>query len=87
MGTETEYGIIVPGNQPLSVFDFVYPENPYLLRPLVLRAYFNGAPVVFQIENVMWHDGGLAFDIVMPDAVPATNVTRFFILNNNFAPS
>ena len=66
-------GVIVPGNQPLSVFDFVYPENPYMLRPLVLRSHFDGAPVVFQIENVMWRDGGLAFDVVVPDAVTSTH--------------
>ena len=53
MRLEPADGIIVPGNQPLSVFEFVYPENPYMLRPLVLRSHFDGAPVVFQIENVI----------------------------------
>jgi hypothetical protein len=54
----------------LTATDFVYPENPALLRPMVVRSYFGDAPEVFRIENVSWRDGGLAFDVVVaPQAV------------------
>jgi hypothetical protein len=49
----------------LNQADFVYPENPDLLRPVVVRSYFGDAPEVFRIENVLWRDGGIAFDVVV----------------------
>ena len=57
-------GRIVP-NEPLDPNDFVYPENPLLLRPMVLRSYYDDGQEVFRIENVAWLDDGLAFDIVV----------------------
>ena len=60
----------------LNEIDFVYPENPDLLRPMVVRSYFGNAPEVFRIENVAWRDGGLVFDVVVaPQAVPTVLAT------------
>jgi M6 family metalloprotease-like protein len=47
--------------------DFVSPENPALLRPLVIRSYFGDRPEIFRIEDVQWRDGGIAFDVVIPE--------------------
>ena len=58
-GTNTYDGV-------LHLDDFVSPENPSLLRPLVVRSYFAGQPEVFRIENVVRRDGGIAFDVVIP---------------------
>ena len=55
----------------LNQADFVYPENPDLLRPMVLRSYYGEAPEIFRIENVAWRDGGIAFDVVVAPAAPA----------------
>jgi M6 family metalloprotease-like protein len=55
--------------------DFVSPDNPALLRPLVLRGYFGDSPEIFRIENVEWRDGGIAFDIVMPEEVRSPTVS------------
>jgi hypothetical protein len=62
-------GHITPG-APLDPLDFLYPENPVMLRPLVLRSYFGSGPDVFRIENLVWRDGGLAFDVVMEGPAP-----------------
>jgi M6 family metalloprotease-like protein len=72
-------GTIAP-NQPLDPNDFVYPENPELLRPLILRSYYGDRDAVFQIENVVWRDGGLAFDVlILPQHAPAN-----LLLNGSF---
>jgi hypothetical protein len=59
-------GSIAASAPNVDPLDFVYPENPVLLRPMVVRSYFGGQPEVFRIENVAWRDGGIAFDVVMP---------------------
>jgi len=51
----------------LHADDFVSPDNPALLSPLVVRSYFGDRPEIFRIENVVWRDGGIAFDVVIPD--------------------
>lgn len=62
-------GSVIP-EDGLDQADFVYPENPVLLRPLVVRSYFGGGAEVFRIENVRWQAGGLAFDVMMAPALP-----------------
>lgn len=59
-------GVIVPGVAP-GLHAFVYPENPNLVRPLVLRTYFGNDPV-FQIDDVQWTaNGSIAVDLsVLP---------------------
>lgn len=57
--------------------DFFYPENPAMVLPMVLRSYYHDGDEVFRIDNVIWHDGGLAFDIVIaaPSSIPpSTNL-------------
>jgi M6 family metalloprotease-like protein len=66
-------GGIVP-NQEVDPNDYAYPENLVLLRPMVLRSYYNDRDEVFRIENVVWRDGGLAFDLVMAAPLPRTNL-------------
>jgi hypothetical protein len=63
-------GSIKPGG-PLDPADFVYPGNPGLLQPMVLRSYYGSAPEVFRLENVFWRDDGIAFDIVIAEREPA----------------
>lgn len=59
---EVADGYIDPGVAP-QIDDFLYPENPSLLSPLVLRSYF-GDQEVFQIDNLRWGaNGALIFDI------------------------
>jgi hypothetical protein len=61
---EAADGYIHPDSYP-ELEDFLYPENPNLLRPLVLRSYF-GAQDVFEIDNLQWTaDGRLRFDIAV----------------------
>lgn len=71
---EAADGSIGPGAAP-QLDDFLYPENPNMLRPLVLRSYF-GHQDVFQIDNVQWDaDGGLVFDVtVLPMEVTQSNL-------------
>lgn len=56
--------------------DFVYPENPDLVHPMVVRSYFGDALEVFRIENVSWRDGGLAFDVVVAPQALQTLLAR-----------
>jgi hypothetical protein len=72
-------GRIAP-EQALDPYDFVYPENPALLRPLVFRSYYDDADEVFRIENVAWRDGGLAFDVIV--ASPPAYATPQNLLSN-----
>jgi hypothetical protein len=57
-GTNTYDGI-------LHLDDFISPDNPVLMRPLIVRSYFGTRPQIFRIENVQWSEGGIMFDIVM----------------------
>ena len=42
-----------------------------LLRPFVVRSYYDEREDVFRIDNVVWRDGGLAFDVViLPQSAP-----------------
>ena len=50
-------GDIVP-NSPLDPHDFVYPENPALLRPMAVRSYYGDGDEVFRISNVARGDDG-----------------------------
>jgi len=71
-------GINVP-NEVLDPNDYLYPENPELLRPFVVRSYYDEREDVFRIDNVVWRDGGLAFDVViLPQSAPspAVNLLR-----------
>jgi hypothetical protein len=72
---EAADGYIAPDTQP-QLNDFLYPENPTMRRPFVLRSYFGGREVL-RINNLQWaHDGGLVFDIkVSPiKTTPANNL-------------
>lgn len=53
----------------MDLNNLVYPENPHLVLPMVLRTY-DGEEVV-RLDNVEWRDGGLEFDLVLPAPVPA----------------
>ena len=72
-------GYIRPGG-PLDPADFVYPDNPALLRPLVVRSYFGDAPEIFRIENVFSRDDGLTFDVI----VAATPNPANLLTNGSF---
>jgi len=75
-------GIIAP-NEELDPNDFLYPENPELLRPFVVRSYYDDRENVFRIDNVVWRDGGLAFDVViLPQSAPSP--AQNLLLNGSF---
>ena len=59
-------GHIVP-DSPLDPHDFVYPENPALLRPMAVRSYYGDGDEVFRISNVTRGDDGLGlvFDVTV----------------------
>jgi hypothetical protein len=66
-------GSIQP-SQPLDVNDLASPDNPLLLRPMVLFSYYGDNQEVFRIENVAWRDGGISFDIIMSGMQPSPNL-------------
>ena len=69
-------GDIVP-DSPLDPHDFVSPENPALLRPMVVRSYYGDGDEVFRISNVAWSDDGLVFDVTVAPRTadqPPTNL-------------
>ena len=64
-------GINAP-NEPLDPNDFLYPENPELLRPFGVRSYYDEREEVFRIDHIVWRDGGVAFDVViLPQSAPS----------------
>ncbi len=65
-------GMIRP-NEPMDLRDFVHPDNPALLRPLVLRSYYGDQEVV-RLDNVVWRNGGIAFDLTIAAAPPTSNL-------------
>ncbi len=67
-------------NQPLDPDDFAYPENPRLLRPMIVRSYDGDGDEVFRITNVTWGGDGLLFDIVV--APPRTDEAPTNLLTN-----
>jgi hypothetical protein len=70
-------------NQALDPNDFIFPENPELPRPFVLRSYYDDRNEIFRIDNVVWRDDGLAFDIVIvPQSAPNPGVN--LLLNGSF---
>jgi hypothetical protein len=62
MKLEPADGAIAPG-EPTQADDFLSPENPYMILPMVLTSYYGDAPEVFRIQNVVRRDGGIAFDL------------------------
>jgi hypothetical protein len=64
-------GINAP-NEALDPNDFLYPGNPELLRPFGVRSYYDARDKVFQIDDLVWREGGLAFDVViLPQSAPS----------------
>jgi hypothetical protein len=59
---EAADGHIAPEAAP-EQDDFLYPGNPNMNRPLILRSYFGGQEVA-RIDNLRWTGGnGLSFDV------------------------
>jgi M6 family metalloprotease-like protein len=58
----------------LNQADFVSPDNPELLQPMLVRSYFGDTPEVFRIENVRWQGDGIAFDVIIAPAQPPENL-------------
>ena len=75
-------GEIAP-NQALDPNDFIYPENPELNRPFVVRSYYDDRNEIFRIDNVGWRDDGLTFDIVIVPQ-PAPSAGSNLLLNGSF---
>ncbi len=73
MKLEPADGRIMP-SEPTDPYDFVSPDNPAAAYPSILRSYFGGGQEVFRIDNVVWRDGGLAFDITIAGPPPASNL-------------
>ncbi|MCD6061946.1 MAG: carbohydrate-binding, CenC-like protein [Moraxellaceae bacterium] len=66
---EAADGQIAPDTFP-ELDDFLYPGNPVMQRPLVLRSYFGGLPI-FAIDDVQWaRDGGLNFTVKVLPRLP-----------------
>jgi hypothetical protein len=75
-------GEIAP-NQALDPNDFISPENPELRRPFVVRSYYDDRDEIFRIDNVVWRDDGLTFDIVIvPQSSPTPSSN--LLLNGSF---
>ena len=75
-------GEIAP-NEALDPNDFILPKNPELRRPFVVRSYYDDRNEIFRIDNVVWRDDGLAFDVVIvpqPAPTPGANL----LLNGSF---
>jgi hypothetical protein len=70
-------------NQVLDPDDFLYPENPDMLRPFTLRSYYDDREDIFRIDNVEWRDGGVAFDIVILPQTPPSPASNL-LLNASF---
>lgn len=70
---EAADGAIAPGALP-TVHDFLYPGNPQMTLPLVLRSYFGGEEV-FRVTNVAWGNGGrLECDITRATQSPPSDL-------------
>lgn len=70
---EAADGAIAPGALP-TVGDFLYPGNPQMTLPFVLRSYFGGEEV-FRVDSVAWTSGGrLECDITRATQSPPTNL-------------
>lgn len=70
---EAADGAIAPGALP-TVSDFLYPGNPHMTLPFVLRSYFGGEEV-FRVTNVAWGNGGrLECDITRATQSPPSDL-------------
>jgi hypothetical protein len=66
-------GSITP-SRPTDPYNFVYPGNPYWTPPMVLYSYYGDLQEVFRIDNVVWVDGGMSFDVIVAPPQPTTNL-------------
>jgi M6 family metalloprotease-like protein len=55
-------------SEAMDLDNLVYPGNPRMVLPMVLRTY--AGEEVFRLENVEWRNGGLEFDLVLPAPGP-----------------
>ncbi|MCC2637847.1 MAG: hypothetical protein K0Q68_1566 [Moraxellaceae bacterium] len=75
---EAADGWIAPGQAP-EFNDFLYPGNPDMREPLVLRSHFAGVPVA-TLDNVEWHGDEIRFEVkVLP---PLAGVLGNLVLRN-----
>jgi hypothetical protein len=76
-------GKIAP-NRALDPNDFIIsPEHPELSRLFVVRSYYDDRDEIFRIDNVVWRDDGLTFDIViLPQSAPVPDTN--LLLNGSF---
>ncbi len=73
MKLEPADGRITP-SQPTDPNDFLSPDNPAMILPLILLSYFGEGQEVFRLDNVAWRDGGLAFDIFVSGPQSTSNL-------------